>query len=129
VYLLQLHFVVAVAVHPPTPVTVTVYVPVAFTCALLITGLDTVEEKPLGPVQEKLIPLVTRLSCMFPLTQTGELDVTDAVGWLTDTLAVPVPVQPVAISVAVTVYVVWVAGVTNGFGSVEVNPAGLELQA
>ena len=44
--------VVAVAVHPPTNVTVSVYVPALTACTLLIVGFCEVEEKLLGPAHE-----------------------------------------------------------------------------
>ncbi len=43
---------VVVAVHPPTNVTVTVYVPALTACALLIVGFCEVELKLFGPAHE-----------------------------------------------------------------------------
>ena len=47
---------------------------------------------------------------------------------LTVTRTLLVFVQPVAVIVSITVYVVVTRGVTIGFARVEVNPAGTEVQ-
>ena len=53
----------------------------------------------------------------------------DAVGLaLTDTMALLLFLQPVAVIVSVKVYVVVAVGLTDGFADVEVYPLGLETQ-
>ena len=46
----------------------------------------------------------------------------------TVTVTLCVLVHPVAVIVSITVYVVFTSGLTDGFATVEVNPAGEEVQ-
>jgi hypothetical protein len=94
-------------------------------------GLETVEVNPAGvEFQLYVLPATDAApSCVLALRQIAlSAPATAAGSGFTVTITLWLFVQPVAVMVSVKVYVVVTSGETAGLETVEVKPAGDELQ-
>jgi hypothetical protein len=90
---LTVTLVVAVEVHPPTAVPVTLYIPAFTALTLLIIGFCKVEVKPFGPVHKYVFAPFALKAIVAPVhTVTGGTTIVGVV--LTVTLIVAVEVHP-----------------------------------
>ena len=109
-------------------VSVTVYVVVT---AGLTDGLARVDENPAGTeIQLYVLPVTAAAPniVLCPAQIARSLPANAAGNGFTVTTRLLLLAHPVAVTVSVTVYVVVTAGLTDGFASVDVKPAGTELQ-
>ena len=105
-------------VHPPAPVTVSEYVPVAEGVALMIIGFCSVLLKPPGPVQ--LYPkLLFEVNLSVSSLQIGLLLPAMGAEFVFTIIAtIAVVVHPLELSIPVTLYTVELVGVATGLGQV-----------
>ena len=94
-------------------------------------GLARVDENPAGTEIQLYVLPVTAVApniVLCPAQIARSLPANAAGNGFTVTTTLLLLVHPVAVIVSVTVYVVVTAGLTDGFASVDVKPAGTELQ-